>query len=81
MDVEAALRVLEDLPAQPEQVKQLSPAVRQRILALSKDLPSLILTPEQIAFMQIFEVSTLSRAKEGMIKHHEAAGRGRHDRQ
>lgn len=57
MDVEAAIKVLEDLPAQPEQVKQLSPKVRQQILALAKNLPSSVLTPEQIAFMQIFEVS------------------------
>jgi len=55
MDVESALKLLEDLPGQPEQVKQLSPATRQRILALAKNLPSMVLTPEQIAFMQIFE--------------------------
>ncbi|KAK0639804.1 S-adenosyl-L-methionine-dependent methyltransferase [Cercophora newfieldiana] len=55
MDVESAIKLLEDLPAQPEQVKQLSSDVRQRILALVKNLPLLVLTPEQIAFMQIFE--------------------------
>lgn len=59
MDVDAALRVLEDLAAQPEQGKQLSPAIRQRILNLSNDLPGLVLIPERIAFMHIFEVSLL----------------------
>ncbi len=57
MEIESAIKVLEDLPAQPEQVKQLSPEIRQRILSLAKNLPSLVLTPEQIAFLQIFEVS------------------------
>lgn len=57
MDVEAALRVLEDLAAQPEQGNQLSPAIRQRILTLSNDLPGLVLIPERIAFMHIFEAS------------------------
>ncbi len=56
MDVQSALKVLEDLPAQAEQVKQLSLDIQQRILALAKNLPSLVLTPEQIAFMQIIEV-------------------------
>lgn len=58
MDVDAALRVLEDLAAQPEKGNQLSPAIRQRILNLSNDLPGLVLIPERIAFMQIFEVNS-----------------------
>jgi len=62
MDIEAAIKLLEDLPGQPEQVKQLSPQIRQRVLALAKNLPSLVLTPEQIAFMQIFEVSVYRRS-------------------
>lgn len=57
MDVEAALRVLEDLAAQPEQGNQLSPTIRQRILTLCNDLPGLVLIPERIAFMHIFEAS------------------------
>ena len=57
MEIESAIKVLEDLRAKPEQVKQLSPEIRQQILSLAKNLPSLVLTPEQIAFVQIFEVS------------------------
>lgn len=61
MDIESALKVLEDLPGQPDKVKELSPAVRQRVLALAKNLPTLVYTPEQIAFMQIMEVSWPSK--------------------
>ena len=58
MDIESAVKALEDLSAQPDQAKQLSPDLRQRILSLGKELPGLFLTPEQLAFMQIFEVTS-----------------------
>lgn len=58
MDIESAVKALEDLSAQPDQAKQLSPDLRQRILSLGKELPGLFLIPEQLAFMQIFEVTS-----------------------
>jgi hypothetical protein len=66
MDIESAIKVLEDASAQ---AKQLGPQFRQRILSLAESLPTLVLSHEQLAFKHIMEVSQSCKRKYPNLGH------------